>query len=129
MPSDTETLLLAVISQIGVGKIFHTLAHDIGACSPKAARHRWDRFQKKLKGSKSTNTSPAKPSGVQKSVASPTRAGAKNHRQVKEEIVEEEEHQTSSPSPVRRLPHRKARVVSSVPDDEPLIFGNAGKKY
>ena len=40
------------------------------------------------------------------------RAGAKRHRQVKEETAEVDDHQTSSPSPVRRLPHRKARVVS-----------------
>jgi len=70
MPTETETLLLAVLSQLPTQKLrYDLLATSIGSPTPAAARMRWQRFQKKLRDSAAQQTptvgqtSPSPPAG------------------------------------------------------------------
>lgn len=133
MPTENETLLLAVLSQATIPKLNYVLlATQIDSPSPGAAAKKWQRFQKKLKdGITSTSTSPVvvgkKPVGVVK------RSGKKvgDDRIGKGEKkdgggggkevgggelgslgkVEDEENELQTPPPsTRRCPPRKSRV-------------------
>lgn len=111
--SHNERLLIAVLSQIGVGRIdYDRLARDIGAPSRGAAQVRWSRFNIKLKKS-SGIISPSKPSGVSKSSAVVTPNGVRS--KIKDETSGDDEAESASflpeTTPVRRMPVRKARVT------------------
>ncbi|TAQ87781.1 hypothetical protein B7494_g3884 [Chlorociboria aeruginascens] len=110
MSTDTEKLLLAVVSQLEINKLdYDRLARDIGILSSEAARLRWFRLKSKLKQSAATtpNTGPSKPSGVQKTKSTPRTRKMGAH--IKSESGRDEPVNPVTP-PLKRLPSKRARA-------------------
>ena len=130
MATENETLLTAVLRQINVTKLdYGLLASEIGAPTAMAARLRWGCLHKKLMSSKSTGA--GRTSGVQKSIKSPAesrRPTSNSNLELKEVAAGSDADAELPETPPRKLPARKARVVSfkeESTDDEQASNGGA----